>query len=229
MEPTDMKTRAVHITAALLGVVFAASSTLLAGQPPASSAASAQIAAAPDPTRLAGQWHFDRELSTPPTASAADGVSPPPAGFGGHRGGGGFGGGGRGAGRVRGTQTMSDDVLALRAFMRELAEPPQVLTIVVTAADVTMTDELGAVRKIRTDGKKQKVDFGPGAMMDTKASWDHDRLTLEVGSGDAMITATYQVTVDGRMLVMTVQPPVSQRNSSSASSPIKLVYTRAEL
>jgi hypothetical protein len=229
MEPTDMKTRVVHIAAALLGVVFAASSTLLEGQAPASSAPAAQVSPAPDPTRLAGQWHFDRDLSTPPTAPTADGVSPPPAGFGGRRGGGGFGGGERGAGRVRGAQTMADDVLALRAFMRELAEPPEVLTIVVAPSEVTMTDERGAVRKIRTDGKKQKVDFGPGAIMETKASWDHDILALELGSGDAMITATYQVTVDGRMLVMTAQPPVSQRNSSRASVPIKLVYTRAEL
>lgn len=227
-----MKSRAVHIAAGLFGVMLAASSTLMAGQtPPASSAAaSAQIAAAPDPTRLAGQWHFDRELSTLPAAPSEEGVSPSPGRFGGRRGGGGFGGGRRGGGRVRGAQTMSDDVLALRAFMRELAEPPEVLTILVSASEVTMTDERGAVRKIRTDGKKQKVDFGPGAIMDTKASWDHDILALELGSGEAMITARYQVTVDGHMLVMTVQPPASQqRNASSASSPIKLVYNRAEL
>jgi hypothetical protein len=186
---------------------------------------------APDPTQLEGQWHLNRQLSAVPepgeTGQEAGQPSRP-------RGGGGFGGrrggfGGRGGGRMGGgggsAPTMSEDLLKMRAFVRNLAEPASVLTILVAPDQVTMTDEQGVVRKFKTDGKKAEIDFGPGANIDTKATWEAGRLELEIGSGNLKASETYQLTSDGKMLVVTVQPPSMQRGAGQA--PVKFVYDRA--
>ena len=186
--------------------------------------------AAPDSKQLEGQWRLNRQLSAVPelgeTAQEPSQPSQPRGGgFGGHRGGFGGRGGGEGMGGGGGATTMPEDLLKMRAFVRSLAEPASILTILVAPAEVTMTDEQGVVRKFKTDGKKAQIDFGPGANIDTKTTWEAGKLDLEIGSGSLKASETYQITSDGKMLVVTVQPPSMQRNAAQA--PIKFVYDRA--
>ncbi len=227
----------VRTGAAVIGCVLLAygSTTIVrAGSLPDARVGRGQEPSSPDPKRLEGQWHLDRQLSTVPEPGEEEQPAQPSrprgGGFGGRRGGFGGGGGGfggrEGGGEGRAPTTMSEDLLKMRAFVRTLAEPPDVLVILVAPSEVTMTDEHGAVRKIRTDGKKQQVDYGPGANIDTRATWDGGTLELELGEGSYKASETGQVSSDGHLLVIAVQPPATQRGGAQA--PIKFVYDRVE-
>ena len=234
-----MTGNAVRVGMAVVsGLVFAswsgAGARAHASQEGVGEHAPAPQAAPADPKRLEGQWHLDRQLSTVPEPNEEEPAGQPsrPGRGGGGGGGGGFGGrrggfGGRGGGgESRGAAVMSEDVLKMRAFARELAEPATVLTILVTPAEVTMTDERGSVRKFKTDGRKANIDYGPGADIDTKATWEDGSLQLEIGGGNPKATETYELTGDGRVLVVAVQLPAVQRGA--AQTPVKFVYDRAQ-
>jgi hypothetical protein len=120
---------------------------------------------------------------------------------------------------------MSDDMLKMRALMRVLQAPAEILTILVSPSEVTTTDEQGFELKFKTDGKKQDINFGPGAQIDTKAKWVGGVLSLELSAGSMKLTETYQVTTEGHMLVIAVQPGSSQSGGSRvAPVPMKFVY-----
>jgi hypothetical protein len=185
---------------------------------------------------IAGQWHFNKELSTPPadmTDDSASGGNRAPAGRGGF--GGGFGGrrggfgGGRGGSYGGGTQVNSEDMLKMRELTRELMDAPQLLTVVVSSDAVSFTDEHGGSHKFRTDGKKEQIEFGPGTKVDTKTKWDGNTLSQEFSTGRMKLTETYQLTVDNKLLVATIQRSGDQAtNGRGQSTPIKFVYQRAE-
>jgi hypothetical protein len=124
---------------------------------------------------------------------------------------------------------MSEDVLKMRALMRALAEPADLLTVLVSPSEVTTTDEHGTVLKFKTDGKKQEINFGPGALIDTKAKWDGDALSLELTAGSMKLTETYSVATESHMLVIAVQPASSKpTNGRLTVAPMKFVYGRVE-
>jgi hypothetical protein len=110
-----------------------------------------------------------------------------------------------------------------------LAEPAELLTILVSPTEVTTTDEHGDVLKFKTDGRKQEVNFGPGAVIDTKAKWDGDALSLELTAGSMKLTETYAVTKANPMLVIAVQPAAGKNTGGRGPvTPLKFVYGRGE-
>ncbi len=233
---------------AIGGALLAMSGVLVAQVEPSQDstpAGASQETVAVPRSRLAGQWHLNKELSTLPRTSTSEEPSAPPGGGsgggarrpgggggGGYGGRGGFGGrgGSGGAGGYGGSpQVMPEDALKMRALMRVLAEPAEMLTILVSSAEVTTTDEHGFVLKLKTDGKKQEVNFGPGAIIDTKAKWEGDVLSLELSAGSMKLTETYQVTAQPQMLAIAVQPASGKGDGGHMPlAPMKFVYGRGE-
>ena len=147
------------------------------------------------------------------------------------RGGGGMGGrGGAGMGGGVARSGSSDDMLKMRALMRAFAEPADRLTILVAPSEVTMTDQAGSVIKLKTDGKKETIDFGPGARLDTKTTWVGDVLNLEITAGKMKVAETYQVTTQANMMVITIHPSAGQGGGAprAQATPIKYVYQRPD-
>jgi hypothetical protein len=193
--------------------------------------------APPDPQHLAGQWRLNKDLSTlpkEPEGTPTPGGSGPGNGggngSGGRRGGGfgggfggrgGFGGGGRNGGE--GNSISSANRLKMMELRRVLSEPADLLTIVVSPGEVSMTDERGGIRRFKTDNRKETIDFGPGARIDTKTHWDGETLAQEFDGGPLKATATYQL-AEGRLLTITIQE--SGDDAGARSTPIKYVYER---
>jgi hypothetical protein len=187
---------------------------------------------------MTGAWHFNKELSTmmPEPAAApdpgADGRRGPGGGGGrGGRGGGGGGGGrsyGGGRGEARPGGGSTDDLLKARALSRDLADVASVLTIIASPTHVTITNDRGTVRKFTTDDLVQDIDLGT-AHVTAKTKWDEDLLTQEWVAGKAKFSETYQVTVQGHMLVVRITA-ADPGSGSTASSPVtaKYVFDRVE-
>jgi len=192
----------------------------------------AQTSAQETHSNFAGQWHFDKDLSSPaPQLDASEspnGREPSgrSGGFGGRSGRGGFGGRGGGGSYTGGSQMSSEDMLTMRALMRELSEAPQLLTVVVSTDSIGFTDEHGGSHKFRTDGKKEQIELGPSAKVDTKTKWDGDILDQEFSAGHMKMTETYQLTPDGRFLIATIQRAADQNAGRGQGIAMKFVYQR---
>jgi hypothetical protein len=66
-------------------------------------------------------------------------------------------------------------------------------------------------------------------LIDTKAKWDGDALSLELTAGSMKLTETYSVATESHMLVIAVQPASSKpTNGRLAVAPMKFVYGRGE-
>jgi len=185
------------------------------------------------PTALGGIWKFNKDLSSDtsklqtqadntPAGSGATGHSR--GGFGGGFGRGGGGGGGR-------SQASTEQGLQTRALLREMAEPPAQVTIVVGDGTTTFTDDQGTVRKFATNGKKESIDLGT-AKVDSVSKWDGGTLTVEMTGGSFKLTETYQLTVQGHALVVELTSTnSSSRNGTGAGTtavPVKRIYDRVE-
>lgn len=184
--------------------------------------------------RLGGVWKFNKDLSTD-TSTMGRSAQPQDPGPGSSRGGGGgggsYGGGGgrsRGGGGGRGYGGGGADpeqMLQLKALTREVAEAPDRLTIVVSDAIVEFTDDQGVVRKFTTSGKKEKIDLGT-SKVDVQSKWDAGVLTIEMSAGSAKLTETYQVTIEGHVLIETMK---LQTGSGSTSAPVpKRIFDKSE-
>jgi hypothetical protein len=203
--------------------------------PPVQAPAPAPTPAAnQSPSALGGIWKFNKDLSSDtsklqtqadntPATSSATGRSR--GGFGGYgRGGGGGGGGGR-------IQPNAEQALQTRALLREMAEPPAQVTIVVEDDTTTFTDDQGAVRKFTTNGKKESIDLGT-AKVDSVSKWDGGTLTVEMTGGSFKLSQTYQLTVQGHALVVELKSTNSaSKNTNGAGTtavPIKRIYDRVD-
>jgi hypothetical protein len=190
-------------------------------------------AANQSPGALGGIWKFNKDLSSDtsklqtqadntPTSSGATGRSR--GGFGGGYGRGGGGGGGR-------IQPNAEQGLQTRALLREMAEPPAQVTVVVDEDSTTFTDDQGAVRKFTTNGKKESIDLGT-AKVDSVSKWDGGTLTVELTGGSFKLTETYQLTVQGHALVVELKSTNSaSRNANGAGTtavPVKRIYDRVD-
>lgn len=205
-------------------------------QPPA-QASTPPPASAPNPPRLptalSGVWKLNKELSSDTSKLDAQTSNPQSSSggnsgsYGGHHGGFGGFGGGRG-GR---SSSNTEQGLETRALIREMAEPPDQVTMVVTDGATTFTDDQGVERKFTTDGKKEKIDLGT-AQVDSVSKWDGDVLTVELTGGNFKLTETYQLTIQGHELVETLSSTNSSRNQGSGigttAVPIKRVFDRAD-
>jgi hypothetical protein len=222
-------------TVLIAGAMAAAGTMILSAQPRSPQDKPAQESTTASPSRLTGQWHFNKELSTPPQDESQQGGQSVPGrpgrgggGFGGGRGGPGGGLGGRGG--YSGGRTSAgnaEDLAKMRALRRELADPAEVLTIVVGSSEVTMTDGHGITRKFKTDGKKQEIELEPGVKIDATSKWDADVLTQELSAGALKLAESFQVTVQGHMMVITIASKAGGGGRSQAT-PIKYVYERTD-
>jgi hypothetical protein len=198
----------------------------------------AQTPAQDTHSNFAGQWHFNKDLSSPPPqlddSGSAAGRAPSgrSGGYGGRGGrggsGGGYGGRGGGGSYSGGSQMSSEDMLTMRALMRELSDPPQVWTVVVATDSIAFTDEHGSSHKFRTDGKKEQIELGPSAKVDSKTKWNGDILDQEFSAGHMKVSETYQLTPDGRLLIATIQRAPDQDSGRSQSLTMKFVYQRGD-
>jgi hypothetical protein len=201
--------------------------------PPQAQAPAPAAAANQSPSALGGIWKFNKELSsdTSKLQIQADNASPSAGASGRSRGG--FGGGfGRGGGGSGGRPVASTEQgLQTRALLREMAEPPTQVTIVVAEDTTTFTDDQGAVRKFTTDGKKESIDLGT-AKVDSVSKWDGGTLTVEMTGGYVKLTETYQLTVQGHALVVELKSVNSGSTRSSGSGtgavPVKRIYDRSD-
>jgi hypothetical protein len=201
--------------------------------PPQAQAPAPPPAANQSPGALGGIWKFNKDLSsdTSKLQTQADNASPSGGTSGRPRGGfgGGYGhGGGGSVGRPVGS---TEQGLQTRALLREMAEPPAQVTIVVANETTTFTDDQGAMRKFTTDGKKESIDLG-SAKVDSVSKWDGGTLTVEMTGGNVKLTETYQLTVQGHALVVELKSvnSGSTRSSGSGTSavPFKRIYDRVD-
>jgi len=187
-----------------------------------------------------GIWKFNKDLSTDTSKlqTQADNAAANGDGGGNRRKGGGFGGGfgGRGGGgggmnRGGGGGQDSEKALQTRALMRELAEYPAQLTLVVTPDTTSMTDDQGVVRKFTTNGKKETIDLGT-AHVDSVSKWEAGTLTVELSGGTYKLTETYQLTVQGHTLVEELKGTntASGRGGATSASavPIKRIFDKSD-
>jgi hypothetical protein len=188
------------------------------------------------PSALGGIWKFNKELSSDTTKLQQQADNTPQTSnntpVGGHHGGFGGGyGGGRGGGGGSPSSANTEQGLQRRALLREMAQPPDQVTIVVTDSTTTFTDDQGAVRKFTTDGKKESIDLGT-AKVDSVSKWDGGTLTVEMSGGNFKLTETYQLTVQGHALVVELKSATSGSKNTNApvgsAVPVKRIYDKSD-
>lgn len=209
-------------------------------------------------TKIVGLWKLNHELSALPEAQSGAASQPGGQTAGGRRGGGGGGGGGYGGGTggtggggrggygggggggrggygggggrggaSAGGGMTSEQMLDMRALAREMAEAPETLTIVATPADVTFTDDQGVVRKYKTNDKKEKIEMS-GAKIEATSKWEGLVLEQELVAGQLKVKTSYQTTVEGNQLIVTIATEGAGRAGAGGSPrpPIKRIYDR---
>lgn len=237
-----MKGKAVAYIAVIgaAALIAAAGRTEARGWQDQQGGQTANVASGDSPTqaaaRLSSQWKLNKDLSTgigdsaagePGTGSGAPGGTGG-GGTGGRRPGGRRGGGGAGGYGGRGGRSggNQEQQLAARGLLREVSEPPDVLNIVASATDVSFTDSEGTVRRFTISGKKESTDLGT-AKVDARTSWSAGALTQELETGQLKVTRTYEVTVEGHQMLVTVSVQGGARLAGPGSAaPMKFVYDR---
>jgi len=194
--------------------------------------------------KLSGPWHLNTDLSTgipsgdsSPTGGGQGSGQPgggQPGGRGGGGSGGGYGGGGRGGGGRGGGGgggfgsggfgggggggrggVSSDDMMKMRALVRETSQPPADMTIVATSTSLHITEPDGAVRLFNANDKKEKLDLMT-AKIDVKTKWTGSAFEQELAAGQLKMKRTFQMTDEGHQLVVSIEPETSSSSSSSA-------------
>jgi hypothetical protein len=191
----------------LVLTVCAISGAVIRGQETPASSSTSTLAG----SKLIGEWQFNKDHSTPAPAEAAGGESGQRGGRGGRSGGGGFGGrggfgGGFGGGYGAGYNTgrpNEEQMLQMRALLREVNETPDRVTLVATDTTVSFTDNQGIVRKYATSGKREKIELGT-AKIDVVTKWTGQELTQEFTAGALKVTERYGVSADGKQLTETI-------------------------
>jgi len=131
---------------------------------------------------LAGLWALNRELSQFPRevgfglaglSPEVGGANPAPSGGRSRRGSGGSGGAFRPP-----LPESEDDARRRQQLTEEVRNPPALLTITETASAVTITNERGRVRTLRTDGKEGALQLDGGAPIGVIAKREAGRLVI---------------------------------------------------
>ena len=130
---------------------------------------------------------------------------------GGGMGRGGIGGGGMGRGGVGnpGEEVGSQE-------WEQLAANPKYLNITQHDDQIVITDS-DHTRTLYPDGKKHKGTDEGGGKTSTKTEWQGDELMAETKIGSGKLTDTYQVSSDGKQLIV-----VSRYENSSLSGPLSI-------
>ena len=114
--------------------------------------------------------------------------------------------------------------------MRDLLEVPWGLTIDVTAAAVTFTDDLDRSRTYATDGKKRKYQLG-AAVFNAKTVWDGARLKKEIDAASSFkMTETYFLSEDASRLFVIIRlgDPKQVNAKSVPLAGVNRVYDRTQ-
>ena len=181
---------------------------------------------------LRGTWKLDEDLTARIRARERD--KPPATGWGGMSGGAGGGRGGGVDGGVGGPPgggpgwgggpTVSEGPPGGEVF--PVGPPPDgsrvgrdekdgpgpsltalnTLTIAQTEVEITITDQEGHVRTLKTDGSKVRDEKAPGGPEEVRTSWEKDgTLTVKVRPNKGQKrTETYIVSNDGKHLYLTL-------------------------
>ena len=121
--------------------------------------------------KISGAWQLNKALSTAPPEKAAAPPSGNSGGSAGGRGGRGTGGGNNSTSKNNGlSQAQMSLIAALNGEMRDM---PDRLAIHATATDAIITFADGAMRKLTTDGKKQRMTLGAVPTEPIKHVYDH--------------------------------------------------------
>ena len=185
----------------------------------APTAADANVAHAPE--EFAGQWAYNVAESVNaatgrpergPRSATQRGASAP-AGQGGRGGtsssaGGDVGsaeGGGRGRRGTGGTGMTPEMMRETRNLTRDLLEIPEALTIRVSSASISFTDDIDRTRTYPTTGVKQKYQLG-AARFDAAVEWNGPRLHKKIeGPYGFRMTETYFLSADARRLFIIIR------------------------
>ena len=131
---------------------------------------------------LTGAWAFDGEKSdSPASADSAKGkgsshkpiFGPPRGGFGPISGAG-------GGGPMVKSRPDEETVARSKELTRIAAEPPKRLVIASDGDMLSLTNEVGRIVKIRTDGQKTFDVSEGGLELERKAHWDDEKLVCEI-------------------------------------------------
>jgi hypothetical protein len=215
-----------------------------AQQLPATDAAAGAVAeeVVHTPEQFTGVWDYNADESiniatgkpeqsprsaTQRTAAARAGGAGP-GGGGGRAGSGGYGGGyGAGGGPSRGSGTgLSPEMLrASRDLVRDLMEIPESLTVAVTPADITFTDDLNRTRTFPTDGSKHRYQLG-ASQFSARVEWRDSQLRKDIdGDFGFKMSETYLLSPDASRLFVVLRVPTSGRNAIPIGA--DRVYDRA--
>ena len=176
--------------------------------------------------RLTGTWTLNRAISSMPPAQAPGQGQPGTSGgrSGGRPGnGGGYGGGGYSGGSPG--SVNPEQALQMRTLQRLVMNVPETLTITVAPDAVTVVDDQDASHRFQVNGKKEKTEFD-NAKIDTKTKWEQDILTQDMSAGVLKVKTTYQASVDGTQLVVTMKADNGSR--SGPAIPQRRVYERRQ-
>lgn len=202
---------------------------------------------------FSGAWAFNASQSDQPrnpngrgddtgqTNAPAAGPTTGNGGYGGRGGrggfgGGGFGGGGFGGGRGRGAGGLggagqasrgnTDDRVKTLELTDEIRNPPASLTITQKGDTVTILDANNHTRVFHTTGKKDTQQL-EAVKVDTKTTWDGERLVTEYDLGnDRKLRYTYSIADDPRQLLVEVAFQ-NGKNAPARADVTKFVYDLA--
>jgi hypothetical protein len=187
-----------RLSAIVCGVIMAAAPTLW------------PTAVAQSGSPLGGVWTLNRSLSEMPrelgfNTSWLAGSGGEQSGSDGGRGRRGSGGGSRGAGGFYAPRESPDDARRVQLLTAEARNPPVRLTIVDTAAAVTITNELGQSRTLHPDGRQEWIQ-ADGVQVLTTSRRDADKLlVLYHVEQDRDVRYTYSKNASPPQLIVEVE------------------------
>lgn len=175
----------------------------------------ATVKAAPPVPDLSGTWTLNRAASDLPTEAGFDpdyhetGSTSSGGRSGGSGGRGGRGGGsgstGIGTGAISTKFESPEDSQKIKELVAEVTHPPAALTIIQSAAEITMADPKGKSRTFRISGKEEtiRLDAGPIGVI---TKWEGAQLAIHfMVEKNRELRVTLSRAPDARRLIVTSQ------------------------
>lgn len=164
---------------------------------------------------LTGAWAFDGEKSdSPNSADTTKGKGSHKPIFGPPRGGFGPIGGAGGGGPMVKSKPDEETVARSKELTRVAAEPPKRLIIASDGDTLSLTNEVGRIVKLRTDGQKTFDVSEGGLELERKAHWDDEKLVCEIKAKGGGGEIKQIITREGDKLIVqsTVDSDLGERS-----------------
>ena len=194
------------------------------------------VARAGDKAQLSGDWNFNLDQSDDAQQKVQQAQQSSQRGSGGggypgsgnypagggypgggsYPGGGGMGRGGMGGGMGRSGMGNPGGGVSSQEW-NLLAANPKYLKIIQGADQIVISDDSDYTHTLYPDGKKHQEKDANGRKISTKTAWQGDELIAETNMGSGKLTETYQVSSDGKQLIV-----VSRYENSSLSVPLSI-------